>query len=407
MAEPAEHGVSPGRALPKGPVLDWASLRGPAAAGLPGLEQAPHRLYTTSGRAALYQALQQMKLPAGSVVLVPTYHCPTMVAPIVQAGHKPVFFAINANGLPALDAIAETVRRQARAIIVAHYFGIAQSLASVRAWCDANQILLIEDCAHCLFGQAGERLVGQWGDYATASLTKFLPVPEAGLLASYHHAVPAALPSQGAVAQIKGWVDTLERAHRADRLRGLGWLLGSLLALKNRGATRPQGPSVHQPVSAAQISVAQAVSDCDMSRTGLAPLALARWLIRWLPRSRIVARRQANGAQLREALAGMKGAHVLPGGHSPGAPYALPVWVNDAERVYQALRQQGIAVFRWDHCWPGTPKDPSDQGPLWSQHVLQLLVHQDLDSTDLARTASALRTLIEPVSEQADALRTP
>ncbi|MBK9574239.1 MAG: DegT/DnrJ/EryC1/StrS family aminotransferase [Rhodoferax sp.] len=49
---------------------------------------------------------------------------------------------------------------------------------------------MIEDCAHCFFGQAGERPIGAWGDFATASLTKFFPVPEGGLLASSSRPLP-------------------------------------------------------------------------------------------------------------------------------------------------------------------------------------------------------------------------
>ena len=37
--------------------------------------------------------------------------------------------------------------------------------AEVRAWCDAQSIALIEDCAHSFFGTAGNRPVGAWGDY--------------------------------------------------------------------------------------------------------------------------------------------------------------------------------------------------------------------------------------------------
>ena len=47
------------------------------------------------------------------------------------------------------------------------------------------------DDPHTLFGQAGERPVGAWGDCATASLTKFLPTSELGLLARQAGGPPA------------------------------------------------------------------------------------------------------------------------------------------------------------------------------------------------------------------------
>ena len=73
-------------ALPKAPVLGWRSLWPHSATPLHNVSQLQYKAYTTSGRAALLAALRQLALPTGSGVLVPTYHCPTMVAPVLQAG---------------------------------------------------------------------------------------------------------------------------------------------------------------------------------------------------------------------------------------------------------------------------------------------------------------------------------
>ena len=64
--------------------------------------------------------------------------------------------------------------------------------------------------------------------------------------------------------------------------------------------------------------------------------------------------------------------------------------VDDADRIYHALKAQALPVFRWDRIWPGTPRLKGDVGPLWSQHVLQLLCHQDLSVADIERTALAI-----------------
>lgn len=96
----------PARLLPKMPVLGWNSFGLRVERTPPSVEDLPHRLLLTSGRAALFAALRQTALPAGTNVLVPTYHCPTMVAPIVEAGFAPVFYPIGADGLPALEKMA-------------------------------------------------------------------------------------------------------------------------------------------------------------------------------------------------------------------------------------------------------------------------------------------------------------
>jgi perosamine synthetase len=68
----------------------------------------------------------------------------------------------------------------------------------------------------------------------------------------------------------------------------------------------------------------------------------------------------------------------------------MPLWLDNPEPAYVALRAAGCAVFRWDRVWPGVPDFPDDHGARWRTHVLQLLCHQDLDDAMLARTGAVL-----------------
>ncbi len=383
--------------LPKGPVFGWAALRHLPAPTLPSVEDLPQLRFTTSGRAAIHQALQLLKLPAGSAVLLPTYHCPTMVAPVLMLGLRPVYFGIDANGLPDLAGITPAQAAEARAMLVSHYFGLPRSLAAVRAWCDERAIALLEDCAHSYFGQAGERAIGGWGDYATASVSKFFPVPEAGVLASRTRPLPASeLQPQSFKAQLKAWVDVLEIGTRHRRLAGLQALLAPLFRLKS-------GPVSHRvaPAPAADTSAEELMQGCDMGRIAAKPLALSLLLRQHLPQDRIIALRQRNFA-LYEQLLGehnaMRG--LAAQGIAGCAPYVYPFWVEDADRIYHALREQGLPVFRWDRLWPGTPELPQDHGRRWSRHLLQLLCHQDLGSEDVQHTARQLLFLLQPPQKQ-------
>ena len=82
--------------------------------------------------------------------------------------------------------------------------GVVRQL--VAAGCDRLGIALIEDCAHCFFGNAGDPPVGCWGDFATASLSKFFPVPEAGVLASVNREITSCLlESRSFLEQVKGY----------------------------------------------------------------------------------------------------------------------------------------------------------------------------------------------------------
>lgn len=372
---------------PRGPTLDWSSFRIVDAPGLSSIENLANTAFTTSGRAAIYHALRQLQLAPASAVLVPSYHCPTMVAPVILANLTVAYFGLRCDGLPNLDTIDAATAAKSKAMLVSHYFGLAHSLGEVRQWCDDRGIALIEDCAHCYFGEAGERPVGAWGDYSTASLSKFLPVPEGGLLASAHRPIPRLqLAPQGFKAQIKGWIDVFETATKDKRFRGLNSALAFLFRFKN-SRLQPQLRAAGPTESAAT----SMMRDCDMSRIAQAPLGTTMILKAVLPRGRIIVRRQQNFASYARHFAHVEGAKPLfPLPLKTVAPYVFPLWVDDADRVYHALRDQGLPVFRWDRIWLGTPLLDGDVGPMWSRHVLQLLCHQDLSDADIERTSSAI-----------------
>lgn len=388
-------------------MLDWSSFNRIDAPNIHSVENLPHVVFTTSGRAAIYQALLQLKLPADSFVLVPTYHCPTMVAPVLLAQLNVAYFGVQSDGLPNLDSIPSSTAQRAKAMLVPHYFGLAKSLKKVREWCDARGIFLIEDCAHCYFGQAGERPVGTWGDYATASLSKFFPVPEAGLLASAHRPItPVLLERPSVKAQIKGSVDVIELATRYQRLVGIRTLLASLFKLKNI-RSHPISASSNAP----PIGEAEMMRECDMARINKEALWAAMALKAVLPRGRIIALRQQNFASYAAHFSNVPGARPLfsnsSNATSSTAPYVFPLWVEKPDPLYQTLRSLELPVFRWDRIWPDTPVLPSDCGPQWSHHVLQLLCHQDLSPEDVDRTARTILSLLKTQGTSNDPVDSP
>lgn len=382
--------------LPKGPVLGWDNFWPPAGSGWPQIGQLPYRRYTTSGRAALHAALLQMQLPAGRGVLVPTYHCPTMIAPVIEAGLQPLFYALDAEGLPALERIDAATAAAAGAMFVAHFFGLARSLAAVQAWCRSRGIVLVEDCAHCYFGMAGERPVGHWGDYATASLSKFFPVPEGGLLASaVHEIAPLGLQAQGVRAQVKAVWDVLDLSARHGRLSGASQIVRLLRALRGSPAAQPGADFADE---AADSNGGAARSLCNMSRIRLAPSWPTVLLPRLLPTGRNAARRRANFALLAETLSGLPGVYPLFGALPDDAvPYVLPLRVEGparADAVYARLRRERLPVLRWDQVWPGSPQWPDDPGTAWRREVLQLLCHQDLAAGEVQEIAARVRAAL-------------
>ena len=351
--------------LPRLPVLGWAALGGAAQAPLPTLLDRDDRAlhYTTSGRAAILLALEALGIGPGQQVLLPTYHCPTMVAPAVGLGATPLFYPLDGQGRPRLDWLQAQNLEAVRAILVPHFFGLPQPMQALRDWCDRHHIALIEDCAHALFGRSGERAIGAWGDLAISSLTKFLPVPEGGCLVVNRGPAQIELAPCSPLHQVKAVLDIAEEGARHGRLAGLNGLirfpLDAQRRLRQRGATPAAEP---ETAPGGEVSEDPGML-VDPRLSHRAPAAACRWVARWLPRARIVERRRQRYQELSQRLAGLQGLRPLvPQLPADCAPYVFPLWVDQPDPGYAELRRRRMPVFRWDRLWPGTPELPDDQG---------------------------------------------
>jgi dTDP-4-amino-4,6-dideoxygalactose transaminase len=372
---------------PKRPILDWSSLFGShgSKTNLPSIAELPYRQPLTSGRAAIYHAIKLISSPSGSGVLVPTYHCPTMIAPIINLGLEPVFYPINENGQPALDRIPDSTIKNCHTIIAPHYFGITRSFSELRNWCDDKNIKLIEDCAHAFYGKAGERPVGHWGDYATASMTKFFPIFEGGILGSAYHKIPEILlKHQSKISEMKAVYDIIHLATSHKRMTGFGPIISTLQNIKEFHKKKHEQRIIHKH----QLIHEGDIEKIDLERLDLCQLKSSSWIFSHFPQHPACERRKSIFEIYKKNLKKTKNTHPLyPEVDSENlAPYAFPLWVDNADHVYQLLRGVGAPVFRWDRLWPGTPVIPGDQGYLWSHHVLQLLCHQSLTDAEVNRS---------------------
>jgi perosamine synthetase len=374
---------------PSLPTFDWNTFSGNRKSTTPCmLEQADVHL-TTSGRASIVLALEALGIGPGDTVLVPSYHCPTMIAPIVQRGAQPVFYPLDAIGAPLIDWIRQLNPTSARAILVAHFFGLPQPLSPIRAWCDQNSVRLIEDCAHALFGNSGGRPIGTWGDLAIGSLTKFLPIPEGGCLVSrLDRSSRPALSSISTLHQIKAAFDVVHTSANHRRLKGFGEVVRGLHALQ-RALKRGK------PIAEEADASAEAGGTTIDMRVAHQELALAcRWIALHAPRERIVEQRRNNYAFFAQAFADQGGMRALvPSLPDDCAPYVFPLWVDRPDPGYAELRRRAFPVSRWDRLWPAVPEIAGDMGVKWSSHILQLACHQDLRESELEQMVVTLKNV--------------
>src|SRR5512136_1726593 len=79
--------------------------------------------YLFWARNALYHGLQILGLSAGDNVLVPAFHCASLVEPLLQRGVSVRFYRIDLNCDPDIADIRAKIDGRTRAVVAIHYFG--------------------------------------------------------------------------------------------------------------------------------------------------------------------------------------------------------------------------------------------------------------------------------------------
>lgn len=394
--------------MPIAPVLSRASFSGPpgrrAGARPPSVLDAGQVRMVTSGRVAIALALREMGVQQGDEVLVPAYHSPSMVPPVLWCGATPVFYRVGADASVDLDDVAAKLGPATRALMVTHYFGFPQELQTIRAFCDARGLQLLEDCAHSFFGQHGGKPVGSWGDYAIASSMKFFPTYEGGALVSARHRLDAvALRTGGLGFEAKSALATLENSFAYGRLPVVHALLRLPLWLKDMAwralKARRNGRAHAHAGAGAGIGIALAPASSD-SGFDFEP----RWVDKrsaWFSRvimklastRRICTLRRRHYLVLEEAIRDLPGCRPLfPTLPEGVVPWQFPLLLDDPECVFGQLHAAGVPLVRFAHArWPGVNAATCVNSEMLAQRVIAFPCHQELRPDELAWMAGQLR----------------
>ena len=157
-----------------------------ALAGYLGARQV---VAVSSCTAAIEIALRALRLDRGAAVLTPSLTFCGAVAPIVQAGLRPVLVDVDADTfLPTPATVARAARRAGRpvAMIVQHMAGHPADVAELAAAAGLPASAVIEDAAHGLGAELRGTMVGGDSHAACFSFyaTKNLPIGEGGAIAT-------------------------------------------------------------------------------------------------------------------------------------------------------------------------------------------------------------------------------
>jgi dTDP-4-amino-4,6-dideoxygalactose transaminase len=185
----------------------------------------------SSGRAAIQIALEAMRLPPASEILLPSFSCAGVILPVLQAGHRPVLVDVDECFNTRFESVLEADSPSVRAIILPHLSGcFARETVSIVEWARTRRIWVIEDLAQA-YGVSWRGIeAGTLGDVAVFStgIGKPLFAPGGGWLAArdpqlarYITSHPTTAESRHEVAQrVRRFVNDFatSRGRRARRL---------------------------------------------------------------------------------------------------------------------------------------------------------------------------------------------
>ena len=128
---------------------------------------------TSFGRTALYLGLKAVDVKDREVI-IPAFTCTVVRNAVKLAGAEPVFVDINFKNFDFnIKDLKKKISAKTKVIVLTHYFGrVASNIEEVLSIAKANNIILVEDCAHSLGAEYRSKKVGTYGDFSIFSLTK-------------------------------------------------------------------------------------------------------------------------------------------------------------------------------------------------------------------------------------------
>lgn len=353
---------------------------------IPSINDATYKLETTSGRAALSIALEKCNVTNQHEVLVPSYHCESMISPALRLNAKVIFYNVNNDTSPDIADIKRKITAKSKAIIVTHFFGFTEDLTEIKDLCDENNMFLIEDCAHAFFGEVNNKPVGTTGDYAIASTMKFFPVFDGGILASDKHDLSNVLLQKPSKSfQLKSAINSVEKALSYKRLGHGGQILKVLLSIKNWlwNLIKNSHPNSQNLTNVPGSS--EGGFHLDENWINVKSTIFSSRIIKRANFSVISEKRRTNYQLLHEALSTLPTCEPLFKKLPKNVtPLVYPLKFHNPERYFETLKEKGVPIWRFGEYLDDSITE--DEFPIsceLSRTIFQFPCHQSLTQQEL------------------------
>lgn len=154
--------------FPKKPSCSWR-----------GMALSEHVRLTYSGRAGIYQYLSalacSLKNKSRNIVLIPAFHCPTVIDPVLHANFKIRFYSVTEKLQIDRDDFLRKLDKNVAAALFIRYFGIGDIPHELKVATREAGAKVIHDCSHSFLKSAPLGIAGTQADAAIYSFWKLLP----------------------------------------------------------------------------------------------------------------------------------------------------------------------------------------------------------------------------------------
>lgn len=124
----------------------------------------PNALLVPSGTHALEMAALLLNLQEGDEVIMPSFTFVSTATAFLLRGAKVVFVDIDLKTMNiSVDAVAQAITKQTRAIVPAHYGGVCCDMDRLLSLAEENDIVIVEDAAQAMFSRYHGKHLGTLG----------------------------------------------------------------------------------------------------------------------------------------------------------------------------------------------------------------------------------------------------
>jgi dTDP-4-amino-4,6-dideoxygalactose transaminase len=350
---------------------------------------------TMNARSAINLACRELRSAERDEILLPGFHCPSVVMPAIAAGLKPVFYRVRPDlSVDVEDVLSKTGPRTA-ALLIIHFFGHATDLTPFKALVQSG-LAIIEDWSHSFLRPDTLGLTGSHEHYRVYSFWKLLPTLIGGGLVRPGGRQPArplqrARLARSDIARVKALAET------AIMSKGSRWMQRGYTLLEGaRLKMKPQRPLRTAPEQDLR-ERGEDYYPFDIGQAELDMPALIRRLTAASDLRAIADRRTANQAIYAERLRGHP--HATPAySQAPEAvPWVFPVLVEERDRVDRRWKARGVALHTFGIYLHSLLFQQADAATVadaryLANHLLCLSVHQDLHPRQIETACEILGT---------------